>query len=64
MDLDELAKHLTVKGTCTQIEKTYFRMTQAPNPADIRPEPVLKEALRMVKRKWKRKEANYKYIDD
>jgi hypothetical protein len=27
MDLDELARTLAIKGTCTQIEKTYFRLT-------------------------------------
>jgi len=42
MDLNERAKHLTIKGTCTVVEKFYFRLTSAPDPAKVRPEPVLK----------------------
>lgn len=42
MDLNEMAKHLTVKGTCTVVEKAYFRLTSQPDPADVRPEPILK----------------------
>lgn len=42
MDLNERAKHLTIKGTCTVVEKHYFRLTQAPDPSKVRPEPVLK----------------------
>lgn len=42
MDLDDLARTLAIKGTCTQIEKTYFRLTSAPDPSEVRPEPVLR----------------------
>lgn len=64
MDLDELAKHLTIKGTCMTVEKSYFRLTQAPDPSEVRPEPVLMEALKMLESKWNGKRADYKYIDD
>ena len=64
MDLDELAKHLSIKGTCMTVEKSYFRLTQAPDPSDVRPEPVLMEALKMLESKWTNKKADYKYIDD
>ena len=55
---------MVVKGTCTQIEKAYFRLTMAPDPAEVRPESILKEALKMLKSKWKNKSIDYKYIDD
>jgi len=42
MDLNERAKHLTIKGTCTTVEKPFFRLTSAPDPAKVRAEPVLK----------------------
>ena len=64
MDLDELAKHLSIKGTCMTVEKSYFRLTQAPDPSEVRPEPVLFEALKMLESKWNNRKADYKYIDD
>lgn len=64
MDLNEMAKHLTIKGTCTVVEKVYYRLTSAPDPADVRPEPVLKQTLKMLKSKWEEKKAEFKYIDD
>ena len=64
MDLDELAKHLSIKGTCMTVEKSYFRLTQAPDPSEVRPEPVLMEALKMLESKWNNRKADYKYIDD
>jgi len=64
MDLDELAKHHSVKGECMTVEKSYFRLTRAPDPSEVRPEPVLIEALKMLESKWGNKKTDYKYIDD
>jgi hypothetical protein len=36
---------------------------QEPDPADIRPLPVLRQTLELLKRKWKQEE-NYAYICD
>ncbi len=55
---------LGIKGTCTKLEKQYFRLSTAPDPATVRPEEILKQALKMVKRKWRTKEAEYAYICD
>ena len=46
------------------VEKSYFRLTQAPDPSEVRPEPVLMEALKMLESKWNNKKADYKYIGD
>jgi SAC3 family protein LENG8/THP3 len=62
--LEQMVEILVVKGTCTQVEKSYFRLTSAPDPADVRPEHVLKESLKMLKKKWNHKSIDYKYIDD
>jgi hypothetical protein len=36
---------LTIRGTCSTLEKSYFRLTSAPDPATVRPAPVLAAAL-------------------
>ena len=48
-DLDSLK----VVGTCQRIEKDYFRLTSAPDPSTVRPEPVLKGAMAALKAKWR-----------
>jgi len=53
-----------IKGLCTKIEKSYFRLTSDPVPEEVRPEHILKKALKLVREKWRTQEANYKYIDD
>jgi SAC3 family protein LENG8/THP3 len=52
-----------VIGTCQTLEKQYFRLTSAPIPSQVRPEPILRQALDLLKKKW-RKEGNYSYICD
>ncbi|EPQ66539.1 Bgt-5100 [Blumeria graminis f. sp. tritici] len=52
-----------VVGTCQVLEKRYFRLTSAPNPAQVRPEVILRQSLDLLKKKWKR-EGNYSYICD
>ncbi len=46
------------------MEKNYFRLTSAPDPAEVRPEPVLKQALKLLKSKWENKTADYLYLDN
>ncbi|TMW57235.1 hypothetical protein Poli38472_003160 [Pythium oligandrum] len=52
---------MTIKGTCQNIEKEYLRLTSAPHPSTVRPEPVLKKALEMVKTKWRAGKCDYIY---
>ncbi|CCG83630.1 UPF0666 protein C2A9.11c [Taphrina deformans PYCC 5710] len=58
-DYDEF----TIIGHATKLEKSYLRLTSAPDPGTVRPLPVLKDALELLKRKWK-EDANYAYICD
>lgn len=55
---------MTIKGTCQNIEKSYFRLTSAPDPSDVRPEEILNLALKLMSKKWKNGEADYRYIDE
>jgi len=49
MDLNEMARHLTIKGSSTQLEKYYYRLTSAPDPTEVRPEPILRQAFKLFK---------------
>lgn len=44
---------LKIKGTCTTVEKEFLRLTGPPDPATVRPEPILRLALAGLKAKWK-----------
>ena len=50
-----------VVGKCQDLEKSYFRLTSAPNPDHVRPLHVLEKTLELLKTKWKR-DSNYTYI--
>jgi SAC3 family protein LENG8/THP3 len=52
-----------IVGRSQKLEKNYFRLTSAPNPDDVRPLPILKQTLELLKKKW-RSESNYVYICD
>jgi hypothetical protein len=52
-----------VVGRSIKLEKRFLRLTAAPNPDDVRPLPILKQTLELLKKKW-RKEGNYSYICD
>ena len=53
VSLDQMVENLAVKGTCMQVEKPFFRLTSAVDASDVRPEHILKEALLMLKKKWR-----------
>ena len=46
---EEFWDSLTIRGTNTTLEKSYFRLTSAPDPATVRPQPVLEKALLRLK---------------
>ena len=39
----------TVVGTCQELEKKYLRLTSAPDPRTVRPEPVLRKTLEHIR---------------
>jgi SAC3/GANP family len=49
-------------GTSSTVEKMYLRLTSAPNPADVRPGPVLKRALKHVKKQWASQSHDYEWV--
>ncbi|KDO33161.1 hypothetical protein SPRG_01973 [Saprolegnia parasitica CBS 223.65] len=58
LDLDAMI----IKGTSQIVEKEYLRLTSAPHPSTVRPEPVLHKALEMVRKKWKKGKCDYIYV--
>ncbi|CAO3677593.1 unnamed protein product [Umbelopsis ramanniana] len=52
-----------IVGTSTVLEKSYLRLTSAADPAMVRPVPILRKTLNLLKKKW-RTEENYSYICD
>lgn len=52
-----------IKGVCTKIEKSYFRLTGLPIAAKIRPIAVLKKSLENVKDKYLG-DGDYQYACD
>ena len=63
-DIFEKTEQFSVVGTCTKLEKRYLRLTSAPDPAQVRPEPVLEKWLGELRRMWSSKEKEWKYIED
>ena len=49
---DAELESLRVVGTCERLEKEFFRLTSAPDPATVRPEPILLLALNQLQEKW------------
>jgi len=62
--INEVLPPMTVKGTCQTLEKPYFRLTSAPDPAEVRPEEVLEKSLKLMSKKWKERQNDYRYIDE
>lgn len=52
-----------IVGTCEVLEKKYLRLTAPPVSSNVRPEPILRQTLDLLKKKW-RKDGNYSYICD
>lgn len=53
-----------LQGTCQRLEKSYFRLTSAPDPAEVRPEAVLGAALDRLLRLVRAGQEKYLYLLD
>jgi hypothetical protein len=62
--LEEIIKDAKIVGTCTDIEKHYYRLTSLPDPSTVRPEPILRKALSHFKSRWRKGEIDYAYFSN
>lgn len=53
-----------IVGTSKKLEKSYFRLVDAPDPSDVRPKHVLAQALRWVRGRLASGEVDYHYACD
>jgi hypothetical protein len=53
-----------IKGTCQELEKSYYRLTSAPDPSTVRSEGVLRHAYARLVRMLREGEKNYFYFLD
>ena len=56
--------HFVVKGTMQDLEKSYFRLTSAPDPSTVRPEFVLRRAYERLVHLLRQGKQNYFYALD
>jgi len=63
-DVFEKTGQYSVVGTCKNLEKRYLRLTSAPDPALVRPEPVLIQWIDQLTKLWTNREKDWKYIED
>jgi len=50
-DSDRISEiNFKIVGTCTNLEKPFFRLGADPDPAKVRPEHILKLSLKMLKK--------------
>ncbi|CAD5219671.1 unnamed protein product [Bursaphelenchus xylophilus] len=59
-----LKRRRRIIGTCTAIEKPYFRLTTEADPSQVRPYHILRRALEHVLRVYREKNDDYHYAND
>ncbi len=57
--LAEVSKPLV--GTSKALEKNFLRLTTEPRAEDVRPQAILKKAMKMVKKRWRKGDVDYKW---
>eukprot|EP00741_Cyanophora_paradoxa_P016611 tig00020930_g16041.t1 len=60
----DASDHAPIVGTSAALEKPYFRLTSAPDPAEVRPQRVLERALAHVRERRAGGGATWHWVND
>jgi hypothetical protein len=52
-DEEKLFESMKIEGTSRELEKPFYRLTEIPEPSEVRPEPILKQAMQHILDKHK-----------
>ena len=53
-----------IEGTCKDLEKPYYRLTEVPHPSEVRPEAVLKKSMAHVLKKYEDGDGDDHFVVD
>ena len=59
-----MLEHLKILGTSQALEKPYYRLTEIPDPSEVRPEAVLRRSLEHVLSKYDRGQCDVHFVVD
>lgn len=63
-DDDRLIEKLKIEGTCQELEKRYYRLTEVPDASKVRPQPVLERALAHILKKFQNGQCEAHFVVD
>jgi hypothetical protein len=65
MDNDDIMfDKVKIEGTCQDLEKPYYRLTEVPHPSEVRPQSVLKKSVALILKKWDDGVVDVHYVVD
>lgn len=61
---ERLFESMKIEGTSTDLEKPFYRLTEIPEPTEVRPEPVLRKSVGHILAKFSAGECDVHFVVD